>query len=82
MNAEPFRASDLGPADDPDERARDEINEDEDVQEAFVTANAGRLIALIETPDHLTALLAEKVRKLKTAWCAHQFNELENRRDV
>jgi hypothetical protein len=74
------RASDVGPADDPDDIVWDDIREDDDFQKSFCADHAWQLIALLETPDIYPTLLATKAENLSAAWYAALRDELKARR--
>jgi hypothetical protein len=79
MNSLPARASDLGPADDPDDGAWDGLREDDDFQKSFCESHAWELVDLIHTshPD----LREIKARALNEAFDKAMWAELENLRD-
>jgi hypothetical protein len=75
----PARASDLGPADDPDDSALDAIYDDDEFQAKFCTEHAWQLVDLIHTshPD----LREIKARALNEAFEKALWAEFKNRRD-
>jgi hypothetical protein len=81
MNSLPARASDVGPADDPDDGAWDELCDDDDFKKSFCESHAWQLIALLETPDIYPTLLVTKAKRLRDMWYCALWAELKNRRD-
>jgi hypothetical protein len=80
MNASlPARASDLGPADDPDDGAWDELCDDDDFKKSFCESRAWQLIELLETPDMYPTLLSARAKKLSAAWYKSIGAELKQR---
>lgn len=76
----PYRASDLGPADDHDDVLLDEIYDDEEFQARFCADHAWEFIRLMRTSDpKLGALYASA---LKNAFDESRWAELKSRRDV
>lgn len=75
----PFRASDLGPVDDREADALDEIEEDEDFMAEWAAENAAALVHLVTTPSHLPTELVRLAAKLRDSLYAAERAELKNR---
>jgi hypothetical protein len=78
MNQFPARASDVGPADDPDDGAWDELCDDDDFKKSFCESHAWELVDLIHTSHPVLREL--KTKNLSAAWYAALRDELKARR--